>query len=103
MMLIDCPHCGPREETEFAYGGQAHVAYPGDPDALDDATWARYLFYRANTRGLLRERWVHSGGCRKWFNALRDTVSYDFHAVYGMGEQAEASAPITSEQAGGRR
>ena len=28
MLLIDCPWCGPRDETEFHYGGQAHVAYP---------------------------------------------------------------------------
>ena len=28
MQLIECPWCGPREETEFQYGGQAHVAYP---------------------------------------------------------------------------
>ena len=28
MMLIACPNCGPRDETEFHYGGQAHVAYP---------------------------------------------------------------------------
>ncbi|MGE5094790.1 MAG: sarcosine oxidase subunit delta, partial [Betaproteobacteria bacterium] len=28
MLLIPCPWCGPREEIEFSYGGQAHVAYP---------------------------------------------------------------------------
>ncbi|HLS32032.1 MAG TPA: sarcosine oxidase subunit delta, partial [Brevibacterium sp.] len=22
MLLIDCPHCGPRDEVEFHYGGQ---------------------------------------------------------------------------------
>jgi len=26
MLLITCPWCGPREEPEFSYGGQAHVA-----------------------------------------------------------------------------
>ena len=25
MLLISCPNCGPRDETEFHYGGQAHV------------------------------------------------------------------------------
>ena len=29
-----CPWCGPRDEIEFHYGGQAHVAYPADPEAL---------------------------------------------------------------------
>lgn len=28
MLLIHCPNCGPRDETEFHYGGQAHVATP---------------------------------------------------------------------------
>ena len=47
---------------------------------------ARYLFYRRNTKGLFAERWVHSGGCRKWFNVVRDTASYRIEAVYGLGD-----------------
>lgn len=95
MMLIDCPFCGPRDETEFAYGGQAHVAYPEDPHALSDAEWARYLFYRANPKGVFAERWVHALGCRKWFNALRDTVDNGFRAVYRIG--AEAPQAVRAE------
>jgi sarcosine oxidase, subunit delta len=87
MLLFSCPNCGPRNETEFHYGGQAHVAYPENPEQLTDREWAEYLFYRQNTKGLFAERWVHSAGCRKWFNMLRDTVSYDVKAVYRMGEQ----------------
>ena len=26
MILIDCPNCGPRDETEYHYGGQAACA-----------------------------------------------------------------------------
>ena len=78
MLLIDCPHCGPRDETEFSYGGEAHVAYPADPHALSDAEWARFLFYRANPQGLFTELWVHTAGCRKWFTAVRDTTTYEF-------------------------
>lgn len=87
MLLIDCPHCGPRDEVEFHYGGQAHVAYPEDPYALSDAQWAEFLFYRDNPRGPFAERWQHGVGCRKWFNAIRDTSSYEFLAVYPMGTQ----------------
>ncbi len=86
MLLIECPNCGPRDETEFHYGGQAHVAYPEDPYALTDKEWAEYLFYRDNTRGLYAERWSHSLGCRKWFNAVRDTVTYEITTVYPMGQ-----------------
>ena len=85
MLLIDCPHCGPRNEVEYAYGGQAHVARPEDPYALDDREWAEYLFYRDNPRGDYAERWHHTGGCRKWFNAIRDTATYEFRATYPAG------------------
>ena len=78
MQLIECPWCGPREETEFHYGGQAHIPYPADPAALSDEEWARYIFFRDNTKGLWAERWSHSHGCRRWFNALRDTATYRF-------------------------
>jgi sarcosine oxidase subunit delta len=27
VQLIRCPWCGPREEVEFGYGGQAHVRH----------------------------------------------------------------------------
>ena len=82
MLLIPCPWCGPRDETEFRYGGQAHVAYPSDPDALTDEGWADYLFMRDNPRGRFAERWVHTAGCRRWFNAIRDTATYAFAATY---------------------
>ena len=85
MLLIHCPNCGPRDETEFNYGGQAHVAYPEDPYALTDREWAEYLFYRENSRGTFAEMWSHSAGCRKWFNAVRDTATYDFAAIYPIG------------------
>ena len=86
MLLISCPWCGEREEPEFGYGGQAHVAYPPDPEALDDDQWAQYLFFRANPKGAFAERWVHSAGCRRWFNAVRDTVTNEFVSVYRPGE-----------------
>jgi heterotetrameric sarcosine oxidase delta subunit len=87
MLLIPCPWCGPRDETEFHYGGEAHIVRPAEPDALDDAAWAGYLVMRANPKGALAERWVHTAGCRRWFNLLRDTVSHRILAVYRIGEK----------------
>src|SRR5882757_4855154 len=78
MLLIPCPWCGPRDEAEFHYGGQAHVPYPETPSALTDAQWARYLFFRANPKGPFAERWMHDAGCRRWFNAVRDTSTNEF-------------------------
>lgn len=81
MLLISCPHCGPRNETEFTYGGQAGVAYPAESDALTDAGWVEYLFLRDNPKGRWRERWVHAAGCRRWFDLERDTLTNEIHAA----------------------
>ena len=87
MLLIPCPWCGDRDETEFSYGGEAHITRPKEPEKLSDAEWADYVFMRPNSKGILLERWVHTHGCRRWFNAARDTVTYKIHAVYKMGEK----------------
>lgn len=86
MLLIECPWCGPRDEREFSYGGEAHIDRPADPDALSDAEWADYLFYETNTMGSFAEQWCHSHGCRRWFNVRRNTIDYHVEAVYKMGE-----------------
>ncbi len=86
MMVINCPFCGPRNEPEYTYGGQAHVAYPESPDQLTDDEWGQYLFYRDNPRGTHAERWRHSAGCRKWFNVIRTTHTYVISAVYPISE-----------------
>ena len=86
MLLIPCPWCGPRDEIEFHYGGEAHIARPAEPAALDDTTWADYLFMRRNPKGPFAERWVHNAGCRRWFNLLRDTATHRILAVYKIGD-----------------
>ena len=43
MQLIPCPWCGPREEVEFCYGGQAHIAYPAEPQTLTDQQWTEFV------------------------------------------------------------
>ncbi|CAL9329805.1 Sarcosine oxidase subunit alpha [Streptomyces sp. enrichment culture] len=91
MLLIPCPWCGPRDEAEFHYGGQAHVPYPQDPASLSDEEWARYLFFRDNPKGPFAERWSHAAGCRRWFNAVRDTATNEVLAVYRTGEERPAT------------
>ncbi|MFA7767519.1 sarcosine oxidase subunit delta family protein [Streptomyces sp. NRRL S-448] len=86
MLLIPCPWCGPRDEAEFHYGGQAHVPYPENPAALTDQEWSRYLFFRDNPKGPFAERWSHTTGCRRWFNAVRDTATNEILAVYRTDE-----------------
>ena len=96
MLLIPCPWCGNREETEFSYGGQAHIIRPKDPYAQSDEEWADYLMMRTNTRGLYHEQWCHAAGCRRWFNVTRDNVTYRIVAAYKIGEvPAQARAHAT--------
>ncbi len=88
MLIITCPHCGPRPEIEFRYGGEAHVPRPAATETLDDAAVADRLYLRTNPKGLHRERWRHAHGCGRFFNAVRDTVSDVFLATYRVGEPA---------------
>ncbi len=85
MLLIACPYCGEREESEFRCGGQGHIARPAEPEAQSDDDWAQYLYYRDNPKGVQLERWHHVQGCRQWFNVARHTVTHEILAVYAMG------------------
>jgi heterotetrameric sarcosine oxidase delta subunit len=86
LLLIPCPWCGPRDETEFTYGGQAHLPYPHDPAALSDEAWADFLFMRDNPRGPWSERWMHAAGCRRWCYVVRDTATNRIFGTYRIGE-----------------
>lgn len=87
MLLIECPWCGERDESEFSYAGEAHIARPLETEKLSDEEWANYLFLRKNTKGLHREQWNHAVGCRRYFNVVRNTVSYKISGSYKIGEQ----------------
>jgi sarcosine oxidase subunit delta len=86
MFLIACPWCGPRDQSEFRCGGEAHIARPMDGAGMTDAAWGDYVFMRRNPKGPHRERWVHIHGCRRWFNVARDTATDTILAVYRPGD-----------------
>jgi len=90
MLRICCPWCGERDELEFSYGGQAHIAYPRNPHALSDESWAQYLFIRDNPKDVMHERWMHAQGCRRWFNVTRNTATHAIAAAYAPGERPPA-------------
>jgi heterotetrameric sarcosine oxidase delta subunit len=98
MFLIRCPYCGERDMSEFAYGGEAHIARPRNSGALNDGEWATYVFERSNPKGIHAERWMHQAGCRRFFNMLRNTATDDILAVYRVGEprpDVTANLPAT--------
>ena len=86
MLLIECPWCGPRLQSEFMCGGEGHIIRP-DPQSASDAEWADYLFMRQNPKGLHHERWMHVHGCRRWFHMTRNTVTHEIAEVYGITEK----------------
>ena len=75
-----------RPESEFRYGGEAHVARPAEPANVSDAEWAAFLYMRANPKGLHAERWRHVHGCGRFFNALRNTVTDQILRTYPAGK-----------------
>ena len=90
MLHIRCPYCGEmRSEEEFSYAGEAHIRRPPQPAELTDREWGDYLHFRHNPRGAHREMWFHAAGCRRYFNVLRDTASYEILEVYAIGEEAQ--------------
>ena len=84
MLQITCPHCGPRNEAEFAFGGEGHITRPPQPEQVNDREWAHYLYVRENPKGIHYERWQHRFGCRQWFNLARDTLSHKIHTTYAI-------------------
>ena len=76
--LVRCPHCGPREATEYVYGGEV-VARPEERPERRDLN--HYLYLRQNPAGVQREWWFHAGGCNRWLVVTRDTVTNEVREV----------------------
>jgi sarcosine oxidase subunit delta len=75
MLMVSCPHCGARDESEFVCVGEPRLR----PDAvLDERAWSDALYTRANLKGLAEELWFHKHGCRQWFRLTRDTSTGRF-------------------------
>jgi heterotetrameric sarcosine oxidase delta subunit len=83
--LLRCPHCGPREATEFVYGGELTERPRERPERRELSS---YLYVRENPAGALREWWFHAAGCDRWLVATRDTTSGEVHET----APAEAAA-----------
>ena len=100
MLQINCPWCGARAESEFTCGGEGGIVRPAATESLTDEQWGDYVFMRKNPKGAHFEQWRHSSGCGRWFNALRDTVSYRFDATWKIGDAPPAAA-ASHVQSGG--
>ena len=77
MLMIRCPFCGPRNESEFIYGGPAAPRRPEAPSEMSDEDWVTYLTVPPNPMGPVDERWWHARGCGVWLTIRRDTVTHE--------------------------
>ena len=74
MLILPCPHCGPRDHSEFRYGGDATKARP-DLGEADAKPWHNHVFLFDNPKGAHKEFWQHVLGCRQWIVVERDTFT----------------------------
>jgi heterotetrameric sarcosine oxidase delta subunit len=81
MIIINCPHCGPRDHAEFTYIGDATVKRPAFAGEHDDKTWYEFVYIRDNPRGAHLEYWQHNAGCRAYVKVLRNTASHEIMQV----------------------
>lgn len=71
--LLLCPNCGPRDVSEFRYGGQI---LPPSPSGSAGA----------NLPEEQHERWYHRFGCRRWLAARRDVRTNAVRHTGRLGE-----------------
>jgi len=83
MKIMTCPLNGPRNISEFAWGGEVK-AMP-DPLTCSDDEWAEYVFLENNTAGVVREWWCHLP-TSFWFIAERNTLTDEIIRTYPSAE-----------------
>src|SRR5262252_3867521 len=83
MKILNCPLNGPRNISEFVWGGE--VKPMPDPGAGSDRDWGAFVFLENNTAGVVREWWCHVP-TSFWFIAERNTVTDEIIRTYAAGE-----------------
>ena len=95
MKIMHCPLNGPRNISEFVYGGE--VKQMPNPRTCSDKEWAEYVFYSDNLAGVVTEWWMHGF----WFIVERHMVTdeiirtFDPSEIYN--ERVEFSLPAEEE------
>lgn len=88
-MHITCPHCGPRDLSEFTYQGDATKQMPA-LENTDQETWNTFVYDRKNPRGAHIEFWQHSGGCRAHLRVERNTLTHEVGKVRFASDGAKS-------------
>lgn len=94
MKILNCPLNGPRNITEFTYGGEFH--HMPDPKAASTKQWAEYVFFHDNSAGVVTEWWCHTA-TSYWFLAERNTITDEIvrtfppSEIFAGGEQGRGA------------
>ena len=83
MKLLTCPLNGPRNISEFTYGGEYHPM-PNDQE-VGSRQWAEYVFFHDNPAGLVIEWWCHTPSSY-WFLAERNTITDQVERTFTVAE-----------------
>lgn len=83
MQQFTCPFCGPRDEREFHFAGEAGKVRPDTTQKISAADWTDYLFQTKNTLGHAKEMWMHTT-CAELFWMERHTTTMDVLAVKAL-------------------
>ena len=98
-MIINHPHLGPRDASEFTILGDASLINRPDWQASDaDDAFYTYQYLRDNPAGLHRELWFHEQGDRSWLVVTRDTVTHAVIAVALASDVAKAAKTKTAQK-----
>jgi sarcosine oxidase subunit delta len=72
MKILKCPLNGPRNISEFVWGGE--VKPMPNPATASDTEWTAFLFLEENIAGEIYEWWLHAP-TNYWFIARRNTLT----------------------------
>ena len=86
MLLIVCPHCGPRNNDEFTFNGE--IATRPGPEATP-TEWRGYLYQKNNVSGWQAEQWFHVSGCRRFLRVERHTATNEIRSVTDVSEAGQ--------------
>jgi sarcosine oxidase subunit delta len=94
MKLMNCPLNGPRNISEFLYGGELEAV--SDPGRAQASEWAEHVFFHDNPAGVVREWWCHAA-TSYWFIAERHTVTDEILRTYPSSDVFEQRVEFHKE------
>jgi sarcosine oxidase subunit delta len=98
MFRIPCPHCGPRNVSEFRHVGERRTR--PDPLTATPALWRAYLYEQGNEAGSSVESWYHTFGCRRFVTVERHTVTNEARPVADGPTGAQPATGSASADSG---